>query len=97
VYLTGLFIHEFPEAYFYHASEKYAALLHDLGYWINDVGAETTLQVRAGQEGTVCAVGSSRAQKQHSTAEQRTVQRHQELSTIQGAVQVPGAIICTAL
>lgn len=45
VYLTGLFIMEFPEAYFYHASEKYAALLHDLGYWINDVGAETTLQV----------------------------------------------------
>jgi lysylphosphatidylglycerol synthetase-like protein (DUF2156 family) len=45
VYLTGLFIQEFPEAYFYHASEKYAALLQDLGYFINDVGAETTLQV----------------------------------------------------
>jgi hypothetical protein len=45
LYLTDLFIQEFPEAYFYHASEKYAALLHDMGYYINDVGAETTLQV----------------------------------------------------
>lgn len=45
LYLTDLFLQEFPEAYFYHASEKYAALLHDMGYWINDVGAETTLQV----------------------------------------------------
>lgn len=47
LYLTDLFIQEFPEAYFYHASEKYAALLHDMGYFINDVGAETTLQVGA--------------------------------------------------
>lgn len=45
-YLTDLFLKEFPQAYFYHASEKYAALLHNMGYYINDVGAETTLQVR---------------------------------------------------
>mgnify|MGYP001807293144 CR=1 FL=1 len=40
-------LQEFPDAYFYHASEQYASLLHDMGYFINDVGAETTLQVNS--------------------------------------------------
>jgi hypothetical protein len=44
--LCLLLLQEFPDAYFYHASEQYASLLHDMGYFINDVGAETTLQVR---------------------------------------------------
>jgi len=50
-YITELFMKEFPDAFFYHISEKYAKLLADLGYWVNDVGAETTLQV--------CGVGCS--------------------------------------
>jgi len=50
-YITELFMKEFPDAFFYHISEKYAKLLTDLGYWVNDVGAETTLQV--------CGVGCS--------------------------------------
>lgn len=36
---------EFPEAYFYHITEEFADLLHDMGYWINGCGTETTLQV----------------------------------------------------
>lgn len=44
--LTSLFVKEFPEAYFYHSSQAYASVLQDMGYWVNDVGAETTLQVR---------------------------------------------------
>lgn len=47
-YITELFIKEFPDTFFYHTSEKYAKLLAEMGYWINDVGAETTLQVRCG-------------------------------------------------
>jgi hypothetical protein len=46
-HITQRFLATFPRAYFYHMSAKYAALLQDLGYWINDVGAETTLQVLA--------------------------------------------------
>lgn len=56
--ITEAFLRDFPKAYFYHASDKYAALLQDMGYWINDVGAETTLQVRrraAGLRGAVAA------------------------------------------
>lgn len=45
--ITEKFKAQFPTAFFYHASEEYARLLHDMGYYINDVGAETTLQVRA--------------------------------------------------
>lgn len=43
--LTELFLAEFPEAYFYHVTEEYAYLLHDMGYYINCCGTETTLQV----------------------------------------------------
>lgn len=45
--VTEMFVKEFPGTYFYHASEEYAKLLHEMGYYLNDVGAETTLQVRA--------------------------------------------------
>lgn len=44
--ITELFVKEFPGTYFYHASAEYATLLHEMGYSLNDVGAETTLQVR---------------------------------------------------
>jgi lysylphosphatidylglycerol synthetase-like protein (DUF2156 family) len=44
--LTEAFLQEFPEAYFYHITEEFADLLHDMGYWINGCGTETTLQVR---------------------------------------------------
>ncbi len=43
--LTQLFLKEFPKAYFYHITEEYADLLHDMGYYINSAGSETTLQV----------------------------------------------------
>jgi lysylphosphatidylglycerol synthetase-like protein (DUF2156 family) len=43
--LTEAFLKEFPHAYFYHITEEYAELLHDMGYWINGCGTETTLQV----------------------------------------------------
>jgi hypothetical protein len=49
--LTEAFLEEFPHAYFYHITEDYAELLHDMGYWINGCGTETTLQV-----GLVCAL-----------------------------------------
>lgn len=47
-HITGLFLKEFPEAYFHHVTEEYADLLHELGYYINSAGSETTLQVRFG-------------------------------------------------
>jgi lysylphosphatidylglycerol synthetase-like protein (DUF2156 family) len=43
--LTEAFLQEFPKAYFYHITEEFADLLHDMGYWINGCGTETTLQV----------------------------------------------------
>lgn len=43
--LTEAFLQEFPEAYFYHITEEFADLLHDMGFWINGCGTETTLQV----------------------------------------------------
>jgi lysylphosphatidylglycerol synthetase-like protein (DUF2156 family) len=43
--LTEAFRQEFPKAYFYHITEEFADLLHDMGYWINGCGTETTLQV----------------------------------------------------
>ena len=44
--ITDLFLKEYPEAYFYHVTEEYAELLHDLGYYVNCCGTETTLQVK---------------------------------------------------
>jgi hypothetical protein len=44
-HLTQLFLATYPEAYFYHITAEYAQLLHDMGYWINGCGTETTLQV----------------------------------------------------
>ncbi|WIA39641.1 hypothetical protein OEZ86_005718 [Tetradesmus obliquus] len=44
--ISEMFVKEFPGTYFYHASKEYAQVLHDIGYYINDVGAETTLQVQ---------------------------------------------------
>jgi hypothetical protein len=44
-HITTLFLKQFPDAYFHHITEEYAELLHDLGYYINSAGSETTLQV----------------------------------------------------
>lgn len=41
-------LQEFPEAYFHHITEDFAELLHELGYYINSAGSETTLQVWGG-------------------------------------------------
>lgn len=89
LYLTDLFLQEFPEAYFYHASEKYAALLHDMGYFINDVGAETTLQVRLDMTQTDCA-GFGLQQQQ-----QPLVQVTVGLYLYPGCVLLPGAMRLT--
>eukprot|EP00878_Enallax_costatus_P019816 GHUV01020919.1.p1 GENE.GHUV01020919.1~~GHUV01020919.1.p1 ORF type:complete len:326 (+),score=54.76 GHUV01020919.1:192-1169(+) len=45
--ITEMFVKEFPNSYFYHASKDYASLLHEMGFYVNDVGAETTLQVQS--------------------------------------------------
>jgi lysylphosphatidylglycerol synthetase-like protein (DUF2156 family) len=44
-HITSLFLQQFPDAYFHHATEEYAQMLHDMGYYINSIGSETTLQV----------------------------------------------------
>lgn len=45
--MTEAFLQEFPGAYFYHITEDFAGVLHDMGYYINGCGTETTLQVCA--------------------------------------------------
>jgi hypothetical protein len=44
--LTRLFLKQYPGAFFYHVTKEYAQLLYDIGYYVNDCGTETTLQVR---------------------------------------------------
>lgn len=41
-------LQEFPEAYFYHVTEEFADQLHDMDYYVNCCGTETTLQVGLG-------------------------------------------------
>jgi hypothetical protein len=45
--ITAAFVATFPDAHFFHVHADYAALLSRLGYFVNDVGCETTLQVRS--------------------------------------------------
>lgn len=60
----------FPGAKFYHVTEEYAALLADLGYYINGVGSETTLQVGFNGFDLRC-VGWRRAKKWHAVLGKR--------------------------
>jgi hypothetical protein len=59
--LTQAFLREFPGAYFYHVTQEFAGVLHDLGYYINGCGTETTLQVGVAVCRCVLAVASQGA------------------------------------